>query len=229
MSFRACFALFALTACAPSGGDELLEEQSLTVEAEGKGDSVVVDQRSDDLSVLRANATDAIGGDGAPGFREAECTPINDWSMDCTSAFEARYGVPALHRISVPRLSGHFYCRVLYVETATKQGALDVSDGIGFFYRGYGSEGRFVPRDRLVQVGTATRLDGAPMAVHRFAGFANCWNGSASSSSLATYTFKPFVQFDSHDGTLYRNWDAATDYVIKPSFPSFDRASDVTR
>jgi hypothetical protein len=199
--------------------------------ASGKSDGAgaVVDQASPDVTVLWAQALDPIGGYGEPGFDATECTPVDSFSMDCTARFEERFGRPALHPIVVSSSQSQFFCRVLEVETLSRSAALAASDGIGFYYRGYGQSGlRFVPRDRLVSAGQSTLANGEAAERHAFIGLANCWLGSASSSSRATYELKPFMQFTAGDsGIRYRNWDEANNYVLSTRVDRFDRSGEL--
>lgn len=186
----------------------------------------LVDQPSPDITVVKAEALDPINGNGAPGFSDAECTTIDESHRDCTDAMAKRFDAPALHRIEIP--TNEFFCHVLRVTTATRAAALDASAGIGFFYDGYGGEGRFVAKADLKTVGEAHLKNGERVVLHEFVGLANCWLGDSSSSAAASYRFKPYARFDGTDGKgPYRNWDEANDYVIRTLGDRFDRSSDV--
>src|SRR5690349_15201110 len=121
--------------------------------------------------------------------------------MDCTRAFEARFDAPALDTIDVTRYG--FFCRLLRVVTVSKKSAVANSEGIGFYYQGFGGGNGFrvTPRTSqgttrgLKKIGEATLKSGEPAELHEFVGLSGCWMGSSSSSYSARYDFKPFMQF----------------------------------
>jgi hypothetical protein len=125
-------------------------------------------------------------------------------------------------------------CAVLRVTTASKNGGLATTTGIGFWsaQAADGNQtpedsGRFVPKAQLKLVGPATLLSGAPATLHEFVGIANCpATGTVSFSRL----FKPYMQFEgTADGRIFRNWDVAANYRISRDISQFDRSADVLR
>ncbi len=65
-----------------------------------------------------------------------------------------------------------------------------------FFLGGSTFESRSLLKIALVvEVGKATLKDGTPAVIHRFQFPAICWRGSMSSSSQASYKFRPYIQF----------------------------------
>lgn len=182
---------------------------------------VITDQVSPDVTVLSAHVGTPIGGSGGPSYPQC--------GNDCTAAHEQLFNSPALHEI---RGVNHpsFFCRLLVVQTVTRAAALDSAVGIGFYYSGWGQEGRFIPKAQLVPQGTVRLKNGEVGVVHRFTGLANCWLGSASSSTQANYIFKPYIAFHqpvTRTTIEYRNWDMAGDYVINTNVLDFDRSRDV--
>ena len=193
----------------------------------------LVSQGSSDLTVLKAEALDPINGNGSPGFVESDCKPVasapGDQRIDCTAPMEKRFGAPALHDILVPLPQSLFFCRVMRVTTVTKKAAFDNATGAGFYYRGYGGNGRFVPKGNLKSVGEVTLKNGDAAVLHEFVGLANCFLGSASSSMQARYDFKPFVRFVTPSET-YDNWDLAKDnYVLTTRNDRFDRSAELLK
>lgn len=190
-------------------------------------DSEIVNQRSPDVTVLKAEALDPIGGYGSADFRADECGPgEQDYTRNCTAAMEKRYAAPALHAADISKTQ--FFCRLLRVTTATRTAALGAASGIGFYYRGYGGSGRFIPKAELKKIGEATLKSGEPVVLHEFVGLANCWLGSSNSSYSARYEFKPYARFETPAET-YLNWDESDDYTVTVTHDRFDRSSDLLR
>ena len=194
----------------------------------------IVSQSSPDLTVVKAFALEPINGNGSPGFVESECTPVplnpaEGKKLDCTKAMEKRYGLPALHDILIPIPQNLFYCYELKVTTVSKKAAIENADGIGFFYRGYYANGRYIPKASLKEVGNVILKNGEPGVLHEFVGLANCFLGDGSSSMQATYDFKPFMRFVTPSET-YDNWDLVpTDYRLTTRSSGFDRTSEVLK
>jgi len=184
----------------------------------------VVNQGGDDVTVTQATATTALQLDAST------CRPADPGNADCTAALARAFGAPSLHTVSVPAGYDFAGCNVLRVVTASKQSGLANASGIGWYAADAttGNQsatiGRFVAKDQLKQVGTATLKSGAPALLHEFVGVANCSVGAASLDRL----FKPYMQFEnSPDDKIYRNWDLAQNYRISRAFAQFNRSGDV--
>jgi hypothetical protein len=86
----------------------------------------------------------------------------------------------------------------------------------------------------LLKIAEVTMKDGSIGEVHKFIGTAFCWQGTASSSTQATYSFKPFVEFNGQNGEVFRNWDTSTENynlgrVNGNWVKSFDRSSELLK
>jgi hypothetical protein len=155
--------------------------------------------------------------------------------MDCTRAFEARFNAPAIDTIDVTRHG--FFCRLLRVVTVSKKSAIENSEGIGFYYKGFGGRDgfRLTPRvdegatRGLKKIGDATLKNGEAAELHEFVGLSGCWFGSSSSSYSARYDFKPFMQFANGDGNHTRNWDNHSNYELTVTNNRFDRSGELLR
>jgi hypothetical protein len=183
----------------------------------------IINQDSDDITVLKAQATEALTLDP----RRCAQAPAN--SLDCTKALETKYGAPSLHTLIVPKAYNFAGCNLLRVTTASKQGAVVAATGVGFYAADATAgqqamtTGRFVAGGSFKQKGTAN-LKVGPGVLHEFIGVANCNVDQGSADRL----FKPYMQFENgEDGKIYRNWDRAQNYRISRGFPQFDRSGDV--
>ena len=119
------------------------------------------------------------------------------------------------------------------MSVASKDAGLANSVGIGFWSaRSAGGNqtaedsGRFISNNQLAPVGSATLLNGAAATLHEFVGVVNC---ALSGSTPLSRLFKPYMQFEGADGTIYRNWDRASNYRIGPDVRQFDRSADVLK
>jgi hypothetical protein len=184
----------------------------------------IVDQESDDVTVLRAKATEALALD------VRKCVAAEGGQADCTAALEAKYGAPSLHTLRVPRNYDFAGCTLLRVTTVSKQGAVAATTGIGWYSAGATAgaqamtSGRFVATGRFKQTGAAQLKGAMPGLLHEFIGVSNCTVEQGSLDRL----FKPYMQFENGgDGKIYRNWDRAQNYRISRAFPQFDRSADV--
>jgi len=186
----------------------------------------VVDQDSDDVTVVRASTSPLA-------LDINKCKPADGGAIDCTDALFNSLQVPSFHRLVLPANGNLAGCSLIRVVTASKNGGLANTTGIGFWssQQTRGSlaaenSGRFVPKAQLKAAGTATLLNGEPATLHEFVGVANCGGGADAPSRL----FKPYMRFEGvPDGTVFRNWDLATNYRIGPDVPRFDRSNDVLR
>jgi hypothetical protein len=186
----------------------------------------VVNQDRDDVTVVRA-ATTPLSLD------TSRCTPIDSGSVDCTDALAEVTQAPSLHRVVLAADQDIRGCALLRVTTASKTAGLANATGIGFWSsqaaegnQAAENAGRFIPRDQLRAVGTATLRAGAPATLHDFVGVANCPAGGSDLIRL----FKPYMQFEgAADGRIFRNWDLASNYRISRTVPQFDRSGDVLR
>jgi hypothetical protein len=162
----------------------------------------VVDQDRDDVAVVRA-ATAALA------FDISQCAPIDAASIDCTDALAQAFAAPSFHRVIFsmrPDIQG---CSLVRVTIAAKNSGLQSALGIGFwssqaFAGNQAAEdaGRFVPKEQLKVVGSATLKNGSPATLHEFVGVANC---SATGAQGVERLFKPYMQFEAADQTIYRN------------------------
>lgn len=210
-------------------------EEAPTPSSGKSDDPSIVDQNRSDVTVLKAEALTPIGGQGGLEPDLSQCVALDpDDLVDCTAHFEELFGAPAMHQMILSRLhEQEFFCRLLDVQTVSREGAVADSEGIGFYYKGWKpfetEPFRFVGAQDLEEVGSATLKDGSPAKLHRFIGLANCWLGSATSSSRGTYRFKPWMEFAGEDGMNYRNWDEADDYLIMTQISGFDRSAELLR
>lgn len=185
----------------------------------------IINQDREDVTVTQATATAPLQLD------TNACPPADPGNIDCTAVLARQVGAPSLHAVVVPSDYTFAGCNLLRVTTASKQTGLANATGIGWYAAEAtaGSQamtsGRFVPKEQLKQIGTATLKSGAPALLHEFIGVANCPAGQGSLDRL----FKPYMQFETapDDGNIYRNWDLAENYRISRAFPQFDRSTDV--
>ena len=186
----------------------------------------VVDQDRDDVTVVKA-ATSPLT------LNIAQCTPIDDTSVDCTEQLTQSTNLPAFHRVVMARDQNVTGCALLRVTTASRNGGLANSTGIGFWSAQAANgnlapenSGRFVPTGALRPAGGATLANGMPATLHEFVGVANCPAGDTTLDRL----FKPFMQFEnSADGRVFHNWDLAENYRISTAITQFDRSAQVLR
>lgn len=183
----------------------------------------IINQDSDDVTVLKAQATEALTLDP----RRCAQAPAN--SLDCTKVLEAKYGAPSIHTLIVPKAYNFAGCNLLRVTTASKQAAVVAATGVGFYAADATAgqqamtTGRFVPSGHFKQKGNAN-LKVGPGVLHEFIGVANCNVDQGSADRL----FKPYMQFENGaDGKIYRNWDRAQNYRISRTIQQFDRSADV--
>lgn len=185
----------------------------------------IVNQNSDDVTVVRASTTPLV-------VDTTHCKALDSQSIDCTDAVAQHAGAPSFHRIVLAASADLAGCALLQVTTASKSTGFANSTGIGFWsaQSAGGNQtpedsGRFIPKDQLKSVGTATLLGGAAATLHQFVGVTNCPAGAAGSFDRL---FKPYMQFeDPVTGNIFRNWDLATNYLISNTTPAFDRNNDV--
>lgn len=183
--------------------------------------------RSPDVTVVKVEEMYSINSDGGHWIDRSRCEKLNSEYADCTQKFEELTGVPSKETIRVAYGSSDaFICRAVKITTASRESALAVADGIGFFSFGWG-EGKFIPADKLKSKGSAHFLNGETAVLNEFSGVAYCWLGSASSSSQAIYTFRPYMRFTDGQNVQF-NWDQVEkDYLLKASVHGFDRTKEV--
>jgi hypothetical protein len=184
----------------------------------------IVNQDSDDVTVLSASATEPMSLD------TASCQPAASGAVDCTLALAQKFGAPGFHQVIVSSGYNFAGCMLLRVTTASKVSGLSDASGIGWYAADATpgsqamSSGRFITKADLKPPRAATLKSGAPAALQDFVGIANC---SADTVSLDK-TFKPYMQFDnSTDGRIYRNWDVGGNYRISRAASQLDRGADV--
>jgi outer membrane protein assembly factor BamB len=184
----------------------------------------VVNQDRDDVTVVRATTAPLV-------LDTSICQPTDTASINCTAALVQSTRAPSLHEVVFDADQDLSGCALLRVTTASKNSGLVNSLGIGFWSaqaaagnQAGGDSGRFVSRDQLKEVGRTTLKNGAPAVLHEFVGVANCpVSGGGEFSRL----FKPYMDFLSGDGRIFRNWDLASNYRISPTVTQFDRSADV--
>jgi hypothetical protein len=189
----------------------------------------IVNQDRDDVTVVRAATTAPLV------LSTSQCLTIDPGSVDCTGALTLSSGSPSLHRVVLAANQDLSACALLRVTTASKTIGLQNASGIGFWsaQAADGNQtaedsGRFVPKDQLRAMGTATLTGGAAATLHEFSGVANC--PLTGSASPAARLFKPYMQFEgAPDGRIFHNWDRAANYLISRTISQFDRSADVLR
>lgn len=214
--------------------------------------AAVIDQRSGDITVLKVfNTGRAIGAQGIQldlsqcqtlgneaGYLRLDCTSVAEQEIanaypEIASPFAKSVVVYASHNRD-GSVTSSFYCRILEIQTLSRRDAFMNADSVGFYFDG---GIKHVSRDKMNKIGEATRKNGETADVHRFLGTAFCWQGSMSSSSNASYAFKPFMQFGSYGGDTFRVWDSVdSNYVVGrvggysgPWVEGFDRTAELTR
>jgi hypothetical protein len=188
----------------------------------------IVNQNSDDVTVVRASTSTPFL------FTAGQCTALDAGAVDCTDALTRAVDAPVLYRVILPANQDLSGCALLRVTTASKDGGLAATSGIGFWsaQAADGNQtpedsGRFVRKADLKAVGTATLLNGAPATLHEFVGVANC---PAPGNVSVVRLFKPYMQFEgAGNGRIVRNWDVAENYRISRDVLQFDRSADVLR
>lgn len=183
--------------------------------------------RSPDTTVIKVEELYSINNSGGVQLDSRSCPKLDHYRADCTQKFEELTQMPSKETITVALgVSDAFICRVVKITTASRQQALAVADGIGFYSYGWGG-GRFIPTNDLKLVGTAQFKNGETAVIHEFSGVASCWLGSASSSMRAVYHFRPYMRF-SVGQNLQFNWDQVEhNYTLRSSVRQFDRTSEV--
>jgi hypothetical protein len=184
----------------------------------------IVNKDADDVTVVKASAATPLTLD------LKACTTATPGGLDCTAALAAKAAAPSLQTLIVPVGYSFAGCNLLTVTTASLAGAVNDTSGIGWYaadaLAGNQSmtNGRFVAKADLKQVGTAQLKSGAPGVLHQFSGVSGCSVGQGSFDKL----FKPFMQFDNApDGNVYRNWDRSQNYRVGRALPAIDRSGDV--
>lgn len=183
--------------------------------------------RSPDTTVIKVEELYSINNSSGVQFDPRSCQKLDNSRVDCTQKFEEIAQMPSKETITVALGVGDaFVCRVVKITTASREQALAVADGIGFYSYGWGA-GKFIPANDLKLVGTAKFKNGETAVIHEFSGVASCWLGSASSSMRAVYHFRPYMRF-SVGQNLQFNWDQVeNNYTLRSSVRQFDRTSEV--
>ena len=153
--------------------------------------------------------------------------------LDRLYALAQAFGAPSFHRVVFAATSDAAGCSLLRVTTAAKNSGLQNATAIGFWStqslagnQPTEDAGRLIPKAQLKPVGNATLKNGAAATLHEFVGVANC---PASGTGDLARLFKPYMQFETPDHTVYHNWDLAANYLISRTVPLFDRSADVLR
>lgn len=146
-------------------------------------------------------------------------------TLDCTAEAERLLGMPILGQyiaynvhtaplaqggqINTQTLSGAT-CRWAEIDTVSDQAALGNAKGVGFNTTFNGGGNTFIPKGNLVPVtvsgapATATlAFNGKPALVHRFGAIVGC----ASEQALASYEFKPYMDFEPAGAPVYHVWE----------------------
>jgi hypothetical protein len=186
----------------------------------------IVDQNTEDITIVRANAIEDVTID------LSKCGPIASENVDCTEELERVSQAPSLHTVVVPAGYQFDGCKLLRVTSASKEAGVNNAEAVGFWSMeetdGFQAtnSGRVLSKDRLRQTGTATLKSGAPAILHEFVGIANCALGETASRRQ----FKPFMDFRSPpDKKIFRNWDFANNHMISRDQTEFDRSGDVLK
>lgn len=194
------------------------------VRANAPADRVVVDQNRDDVALVRAETTPLAMDKNA-------CQPIDAGTVDCTDTLAQTAGAPSFHRVIFSADKPITGCTLLRVRTAAKNTGLANASGVGFWSsqavagnQAAENSGRFIPKDQLNAVGSATLKSGAPATLHEFVGVSNC---SMAGAGSITRLFKPFMEFEAGDGRIFRNWDLSSNYEISQDVSQIDRTAEV--
>lgn len=209
-----------------------------------------VDSRGTDVTVLRSFRTNLVVGttrtsgasvaldlDACPLVRDEGSHELIDCGEELSRSLAKVAGhmnYPLAKRPVVFAEKGRdgrgryssYYCTLQEIQTVTPESALEGLAGIGFWFDGAEV---FVRKEHLATVDQVRLADGRPARVHAFLAPIYCWQGSATSSSRATYAFKPFAQFDGADSRVHRVWDLADgNYVLSYSgVNGFDRRGEL--
>jgi hypothetical protein len=187
----------------------------------------IVNQDSDDITVVRAATTDLT-------LDATKCAPVDASTIDCTAALSAAAGAPAFHRAILASHIDLSLCSLLRVTTVSKDSALANTSGIGF-YSSTVSEGNqaaedsgvFVAKNQLHASGPATLRNGDAATLQDFVGITNC---KSAGSAPPGRVFKPYMQFTGIGGLkIYHNWDRADNYLIDSAVTKFDRSAEVLK
>jgi hypothetical protein len=186
----------------------------------------IVNQDRDDITVAVA-ATEALSLD------TAGCQAVDPGTVDCTEALARAADRPSFHRVLFSAGWDVSSCLLLRVTTASKNAGLPDASGIGFWSTRALSgnvagedAGRFIAKDDLKPVGTATLKSGEAATLHEFVGVSNCVMDGERTSRL----FKPYMGFErASDRTVFHNWDLAPNSEIGPAEPRIDRRAEVLR
>lgn len=216
-----CVALVACTseATAPSTGtDDLVNQSSADVTV------LQISPTSREINILNGVAVHTGEAPSDPAFDVSKCTLRPDGDLDCTSAFEAAFGAPALHPIIVS--SSISRCKVVSIQTVSKLAAVENSDGIGAYYAfqsGPRSAEGLVPKAHLAKVADATLKNGDKAIVHKFVGLGACDIGGRWGAA----SFKPYMQFTGAD--VYKNWDSHENYAVSYDLAPIDRTGELLK
>jgi hypothetical protein len=186
----------------------------------------VVNKDTDDVALVHAAS-------GPLTLDTGTCKAVGSASIDCTDALAAAVGRPSMYRVVLSTKQDIGSCTLLRVTVAAKDDGLRNATGIGFWSsqslagnQAAEDSGRFVPKAELATVGNGTLKNGALATLVEFIGVANCQTGGTADVARL---FKPYMEFDPADGTIYRNWDFAPNYAISRELPGIDRTGDVLR
>jgi outer membrane protein assembly factor BamB len=186
----------------------------------------IIDQDRNDVSVVRADT-------GPLAFDISRCKPVDATSVDCTEALAENAQAPSFHRVLFAPNQDLRACALLRVTTAAKNTALQNASGIGFWSteivggnQAAEDAGRFIPKEQLKPTGTAALKSGDPATLYEFVGVLNC---PAIGLDQVARLFKPYMEFSGANGSVFHNWDLASNYLISRSVPRFDRSADALR
>jgi len=186
--------------------------------------ATVVDQDKDDVALVRATTGPLI-------LDMSKCTPLGAESVECTDALSQTAGAPSFHHVIMAANQNLSTCKLVRVTAAAKNAALPTAAGIGFWStQALGGNtaaenaGRLIAKDQLKQSGSATLKDGSPATLYDFVGVADCL---IESGGPITRLFKPYMEFDGANGTVFRNWDLSSNYQISPDVNQIDRSAAI--
>jgi hypothetical protein len=216
---------FALLACTGGSGDSSTSSDDIVNQASPDVTVLSIASTFRQIHLVQGAAVTTGEAPNDPAFDVSQCAALPAGMLDCTRAFEAAFGAPALHHVIVS--SSVARCKVVAIQTVSKAAAAANSEGIGAYYAyqsGPRSGERLVPKAKLAKVADAKLVDGTDAVVHAFVGLGACdiggrWGGA---------DFKPLMQFkDAASGEVYKNWDTHDNYVLASGSPNVDRRGEL--
>lgn len=194
------------------------------VAGQAKADYRIINQSSNDTTLLRAYVTSQKISDVLPA-RDATACPLvfrdqyGNSTYNCKDEISRRLGVPFVTRNGYVHINyegnGNFYFTdndgdtpIVYIETATRESAYQNSGAYGIYWD-MGGYPLIIGKDQMREVARVPLRDGSQGIVHRFAvPFEQ--TGGGNNGPIRYICFKPFIDFHvPAEGVLYRNWDVS--------------------